>query len=732
MRTMNLLALPLLLALTVCRASSESTPADSPGPVPLQPQLGEQRPAPSQPRDRSITIARGDVHVPHEVELDPRGEVALTLDAHGGLRLWPAIRSGDPELCSPYVLPIREPMWMTLAQADDGFVVATIDTANAGQVVAVQPSADGREAKLTPLFSIPPSDPLLELHALDGGQRFLALGVDHRVRLYDRSGTLISVIDQRSFAPWQLRVVHGEPGQPPKLAAILAQPLRVQALELHDDQLSIRAEPRTVVLDRGPNRNDLALSPDGETVAALRRRSGRSREFSIELIDLETDARRLVAGTSDSVIRPRMHFVDAERLLLETGSTRGRGMWIELAKAELLADPSDADPKGDVAKRLAKSKHDTIPLAASAEHKPSFFDPELDPPWDHGERMYASVVTGLRVNIERDRTNKLIIDPLDSDRHFALSGSVLAHQALALDHTGAHAAVALPDKQLRIVRIDGSAEPVDIAHDLANVAFAAFVDDRHVVLVGGTQLRLIDTQARQVVATRKLEQAWGVAAIAFHHDADGTGGLLGYRSGKPSEPIRLIAIDQGQLGETTTLARPQRKQWLDILQIGDAEAGSLFGMTASQAYDRVDEYTSDRTGRMFFTEKSPRTPLIMRENTEQRTIVLPAGQGRILSVSPEGSKIAIVQFRKRDDSRDREDHLLSVIDVASGQRLWTIGSSTIAAPSWSADGGRIVVNQLVHDAATGELVGSLAQPRLTIEDRSDADWAKQTGFLLNH
>jgi WD40 repeat protein len=735
MAARHLLCLALFAGSLACHASSGASEIETSGaPAGADPTVHEPVEVPAKPRDRSITIGRGDVHEPHEVELDPRGEVALTIDAHGGMRLWPAIRSGDPQQSSPYELPMVEPLWMSLAQAEGGFVVATIDTTNAGQVVAVTPSADGREAKLTPLFSTPPGDPLLELHALDGGQRFLALGVDHRVRLYDRSGTLISVIDQRSFAPWQLRVVHGEPGQPPMIAAMLAQPLRVQAIELREHQLSIKGEARTVVLDRGPNRNDLALSPDGKTVAALRRRSGRSLEFSIELIDLETDARRLVAGKSDSTIRPRMHFVDAERLLLETGSSKGTGMWIELAKAEALSNPADADPEGPVAKRLSKTQHATIPLAGSAEHKPEFFDPEFDPSWDHGERLYASVVGGLRVGIERNWANMLIVDPLDTDRHFAISGGVVGYHALALDQTGAYAAMGVSAKQLRVARLDGSSEPAEIEHDIESISLLAFVDDRRVVMVGDKdKLRLIDWQAGQVVVSSKLAQTWGIAAVAFHAQATG-GGVLGYRSSKPSDPVRLIPIENGQLGAVVELARDQRTQWLDILELGDAEAGALFGMSEDQADDRIDEHTSDRSGRLFFTEKHPRTPLFVREGSDQRTIALPAGQARELSLSPDGSKIAIVQFRERDDS-NTQDHLISVFDLATGDRLWTLGTpGKLAMPSWSGDGKHIVVGQTIgdiRDAATGEPIHPDRGSVFSIEDRSDADWAKQTGFRDN-
>lgn len=679
---------------------------------------------PAAPRDRSITIERGQVHEFHEVELDPRAEAALTLDPQGGLRLWPTIRSTDPEQLLPYVLPMEEPMWISLAQAQGGFVVATIDTNNTGQVVAISQSADGKTAKLTPLFATPPSDPLLEIHALDGGERVLALGLDHRVRLYDRSGKLLSVLDQRSFAPWQLRVVHTDPTQP-KIAAVLAQPPRVQSLALRDDVLSIEGEARTVVLDRGPNHNDLTLSPDGKTVAALRRRSGRGRDFSIELIDLQTGERKLIAGQSDTTIRPRVHFVEAARILLETGSSKGTGLWLELDKAEALADPADASPDSNLAKRLYKTKHDSIPLAASAEHKPQFFDAEFDPPWDHGERLHASVVAGLRVNIERDTATRLIIDPLDSDRHVAISGGVTGlYRASALDRTGAHV-VTSAEKLLRVTRVgDSEGALAEIEHGFGTVMLLAFADDRHLLLVNEkAQLRLFDWQAGQVVASSKLDAAWTFAAIGFDMESS----VLAWRGNKPKEPVRLLTIANGQLGSVAALDREQRSTWLELLDLG--EANSLLGRTEQSGSKRIDEYASDRTGRLYFTERHPRTPLFVVDGETPRSIALPAGQARELTISPDGSKLAIVQFRERDDSF-RQDHLLSVIDTKSGERLWTIGAPTsIPAPSWSGDGSRLITSRAtIRDAATGEVIGTADRPLLIVQDRSDAEWAKQTGF----
>ena len=155
-------------------------------------------------------------------------------------------------------------------------------------------------------------------------------------------------------------------------------------------------------------------------------------------------------------------------------------------------------------------------------------------------------------------------------------------------------------------------------------------------------------------------------------------------------------------------------------------------MSEGAADERIDEYTSARDGRLFHTEKHARTSLWVGQDAEQARFRLPAGQGRVLSVSPEGGKIAVVQFRSRDDDGWREDHLISVLDTATGERLWTWGSRASISPlSWSGDGRRIVIQGAVRDASTGELLypnmpDTTVTPGagVSIEDRSDADYAR--------
>jgi hypothetical protein len=106
-----------------------------------------------------------------EIVIEPRGTAALTLDADGQVRLWPEL-VGAPER-APIAVLAHEPSSMSLARATDGAFVATfVDTAGAGRVVRIE--LDGARAGQAELFEVPASDPLFELHALDGGERFVA------------------------------------------------------------------------------------------------------------------------------------------------------------------------------------------------------------------------------------------------------------------------------------------------------------------------------------------------------------------------------------------------------------------------------------------------------------------------------------------------------------------------------------------------------------------------------
>jgi hypothetical protein len=384
-----------------------------------------------------------------EVALDAAGRAALTLDDFGGLRLWPDVTATDGAL--PIILPEIESSWFSLARAgDDAFVVATLDTAGGARVARIE-LVDG-VARRIGLFELPATDPQFEIHALEGGERILALGKDHRVRLFDSTGKVVSEIDERGFIPWQLRVVQ-TPGQPARLAAVLTQPVRAQALTIDGDVLRTVGDPWMVALDQSPNRNELALSPDGTHVAALRRHGKRGKGgFALQLIELATGTRRVIVGEIDTKARPRLHYASNDRVLLESGS--GKGFWIELAQAV----PRDAT---------------TFPPAVMQT---------VSLPDALGDlRMQVAESGGVRAIATDD---VLTIDPLGNDDHLRFTRQSLAPYVLALDAKGgllawAHGTHVFVDDTT-------AAGPAPVGFDVgATVHAIAFDEDGNLVLDAG-------------------------------------------------------------------------------------------------------------------------------------------------------------------------------------------------------------------------------------------------------
>ena len=438
-------------------------------------------------------------HAMTEVVLDAHGRGALTLDDHGGLRLWPDVQADDVAL--PVALPEQEPSWMSLGRIDDtAFVVATIDTTGTARVSRI--TIDGRGASRVALFELPAVDPQFEIHVLDGGARILALGKDHRVRLFDADGRVLSQIDERGFIPWQLRVVE-TPDKPVAIAAVLTQPVRAQALALDGDTLRVVGEGRMVALDQSPNRNDLSLSPDGTTIAALRRTSAKKREFALQLITLATGERRVIMGNIDEKARPRLHYVDDDRVLLESGS--GKGFWIDLAQAL----PRDAPSFPPAAMR-------TVALPGGAGDL----------------RMQATLVAGMRA-VATDTT--LTIDPVATAEHRVLRRTPFDATFITLDAGGT-----------KVAWSRGTSvwiEDLDDDDDAAPVPFDVAAPVRALAFGEDGQLRVVTPAGASIVdATGTVIGTTDAAPVAAPAKPDTTGLRLRGR-----EAMAAVAAPTGSL-----------------------------------------------------------------------------------------------------------------------------------------------------------------------------------------
>ncbi|HVI03971.1 MAG TPA: hypothetical protein VM869_35010 [Enhygromyxa sp.] len=670
LRTILLSSLSLVLA-AACHAGPQTTAAVELVAAPAPEPESEAAPAP-EPSASWAVLERGVAHRAGmtEVVLDPRGEAALTLDAEGGVRLWPTLQLAAAE---PYRIPTHEPLSLSLAKRGTGFTLAFIATNNAAIVYTVEQPTDG-PATIHESFALSPEDPLLELHVLDGGERILALGVDHRVRLYSRDGELISQIDERGFGPWQLRVSGGV-GEPPKLAAILAQPLRVQPLQLVDDRLAIAGPARAVELDRGPNLNDLALSPDGTTVAALRRADKHGSQWSIELIDLATDTRKLIAGRAASKVRPRMHFHANDRLLLEDGS--GVAWIVELAQAVEPRKLDDLHPDSKLAKRLAKQLiHPSIALPASGERDVSLPDD------DKGIRMHASVVNGVRASIDVTAGRRLVVGALDQPK--ALS---LAHPATKLLDAGLDASgstVVWVNANALYVEAVGGAEVTVHEHELGSPIAVAVPKRGRAAIVGTRKAGLIDLDSGRLRAASTIPiTPMQQASSRFVSNPDKTG-WLGFLSDEREPKVWLLHVS-GSL-QVHEASADELATWGDLRGISNRVTKPLC-VEHDLACEHAELFARDHAGRVMVADARA---LHLDDGGSWKTIELPGQRPTALVPSPAGHAVAIAKLRENW----RHEIELSLVDSESGELLWTQTLAHAfghAVLRWSADGTRLAV-----------------------------------------
>lgn len=612
-----------------------------------------------------------------DIVLSPDASAALSVDRNGGVRLWPTI-DGTHE---PLLVPIDDPNQLSLARTETGFTIATLDTIGGAEVYEVR-SHDG-ELRIDPKFSIPPTDPLFELHVLEGGQRLLALGVDHRVRLYDANGAELSGISEHGFVPWQLRHVETPDGV--ALVAIIAGPTRVQPLELRGDQLRIVGEAFPVELDRGPNRNDLALTPDGTHIAAFSRRKWRNGEWQLRLHALADGSERLIEGKLDTKPRPRVHLLDGQRMLLDDGS--GVGQMISL-------DPAS-------------------PGAATTRALPGSSEPV---------RLFTSVEQGVRVV---PSGHHFVVDRLGGEEHVRIGREPVEIFGAGFSPDGSRVIWAFEDGwAIEPIDGDGTDMPKIHAHTEWPLRAADFVDDERVVLVAqGGMIELVDATSAEVLASTLAPEL-----LAFQRDVtearlargetpmllvrdDGAQrhillelGLDGIRE-SASVPAEQF-IGPGYPTQTpkmwTSMAWKDANRWQSRSQSETSLEVDLAGRISGRRTTDIRDMVTLPDGARVFLEGSGAAMLIRtrpKADTHVGKVVLDREldyYATRLSASPTGDLLAT-----------SSGHGIAVYDALTLERQWIRPDVTVAALSWSADGERLVVGGsrggAVYDAATGEL-----------------------------
>ncbi len=633
----------------------------------------------TQPRATPRPVALRVALHPSEVEmtevvLAPRGDAALTLDEDGGVRLWPRLDAEAPQI--PWELPVRDSAWMSVGVADAGFVGAFVDTAGALRVARIADSAVG--PTWTPTFEHPATDGTFEAHVVDGGRRVLALSVDHRLHLWTADGEHLDTLEAPGFVPWQLRVGHEGPGGP-HVVAVLGRPTRAQRIVMAGDRLRRVGEPLPLDLDRGPNRNDVVMSPDGTTLAVLRRPLRRSKRFDVELIELETGARTLVSAESDLRQRPRMHALSDARMLLESGS--GAGFILPLSAGSAWTRPAD-----DVI-----TDEGETPTAAS------------DPPLTELTSLAlpsSTLATRMHIDVRGDvraipTARGLTIDPIGDAPAHTFGQAPLLATAMALDTHGERVLWAT-EQALWLESWTTPEAPTQLPTTRGPAELVAFVSEQRVVTVderGRATLRALDSQ--EVLDTAKLPTPWGTLASAWRP------------SNTAHEPGHIALASLESRGAATVLA-------VD---------GARFGAPISVPLDRRHEW--------------PEAGKPRRHSRQEWTeaLGLPSELGlrpqaiQLTEPDPTGTRLAIVQELPNEDRFEFDPELeewipgpraavITIYDRTESRRLWTRPTFGLTDLAWSADGERFgfvdVRAGYVCDAATGEIAYSRHDLGLTV------------------
>ncbi len=459
----------------------------------------------------------------HEVVLDRDGKSALTLDVTGGVRLW---TSFDADAV-PWVLPVEEPLWMSLAATESGFLAAFIDTTGGAHVARIEVTKDG--ARWVTAFDLPPIDPMFEVHVLGGGTRILALGVDHRVRLWDAHGKVLAELDEHGVIPWQLRVGQDAKGKT-HAAVVQFAPVRMQRLEVSDDSLALVGEPQTLAIDQSPNRNDIGMSSDGRYATAMQKPLPKKGRFEIEVVDLRDGTRRMLVAESDTRFRPRVHPL-ADEIIAETGS--GRALRLPLDAAVPWEPGSDRTL--------------LTPVVAEAVS----YDGS-----DEFSLMHTTTSGGVHAIAWGDA---LRVQSIDGQSRKVVQRSSLAAHAVGLSPTGTTVAWGTAD-EIILESVDGTGEVRRLAAMGGTPRLLAFAGDDHLVTMndkGKVQLREIDTDT--VLDTVSMPVVWGIERTGWR--PDDTGGSVVLASSRPSEPLQVLTVEAGKLGSLQTVNPSERTAW---------------------------------------------------------------------------------------------------------------------------------------------------------------------------
>ncbi|HVI01310.1 MAG TPA: hypothetical protein VM869_21480 [Enhygromyxa sp.] len=669
-----------LLGLLVlgCKPSTDTNP---PGTDDSQAN-GQGESAVEQPSGEKVVFA--SVGVPHVaaitlIAIDPSGKAALTRDTAGGVRLWPAL-DGSRE---PLIVPIRDPRMMALGQRGEGWTLALLDAAGGARIVAVDASG-----KMEPLASLPPTDPLAEIVVLPGGERLVAVGSDHVIRLLDRKGSELARLDSPGLRPASLRVAMQADEGEARVVALTAGEfdggqgrfaIELLPLEIGEASIALGSHRRVLHLDSPATVDNPTLAPDGRSVVYLQRQRLGSATWKVHAMQLEDGLEISVDSEIPNGQQPRFGLMSGGRVLVDDGTGMGRVVDLRERNVELIG------------------------LRSS-------------PTLNHLAATYSA---GLRV---APANNWLAVHQLERDDLIYLGYEQINVTDVGLSPSGKSVAWALGDRVA--VEAVGSNVVFEVPGTRPHAQrFVNFLDEELLLTLdwnGGA--KLLRWHDGEVVAAVDLANSTQMSELA----RDGQGnGVMFVRTNLWQNPT-VVELRERQFGARyLTYASANLA---GILAPADAPledwgawtldgAGKLRSFTLGQLRDGVDtkaaleggellsfglpeQFAVDSRGNQYWVRTTGSRPTLhVERGTKGDELELAPGFLVRLTPSPDGRRIAVVQQREINQ-------VLTVIDAETLQPLWAQPLPPVNGLAWSDASERVGVpasfgGGVVFDADNG-------------------------------
>ena len=673
-RVLSGLSLLIPILLGGCRPSA---PTSSPEPPSAVGKHANESSDTKLERPSGSPVEFASKGVPHGapitlIALDPEAKAALSRDMDGSVRFWPAL-DGSRE---PLVVPIRDPQAMALgSDGAGGWVLALLDAAGGARLVGVDPGG-----VMSPLASLPPTDPITDVAILPGAAQVLVVGSDHVIRLLDRHGTELARLDTPGLRPASLRLAT-EADNGPRVIAVTAGEfdddhgrfaVEMIALEVGPDSLALGALRQTIHLDAPPSADNPKIAPDGRTAVFLQR--ARLGPATWKVVATQLADGRSVSVDSEAQLRSTLRFglLPDGRVLLDDGSGLGRIVDLRERQVEL------------------------VPLRSS-------------PTINHIESTFAG---GMRVAPSK---NWLAVHDLASDDLRYLGYDQISVVDAGMSPSGGHVAWALSDRVAVEALPSESSEASESSGEVFEIPgtrahgkrFIEFLDEELLLTLdwsGGAQL--IRWRDGEVVSAADLGNHVQSATLA--RDGRGNGAML-VRTNLWKNPT-VVELNEREIGRhyltrsTGNLAgllapsdRPVDAWGAWVLDAGGtlqtfSIARLREGLVSESTQDKGErlsfgmpkQFAIDSVGQRFWVQTVSRPILHVDRGAVIDEVALAPGPVALLVPSRDARRIAVVQ--------QRDTHqLLTVFDSATLQPMWAQPIPPITGLAWSDAGDRLAV-----------------------------------------